>query len=97
MVAARLPDRVPGRLGYDAAGVARPRTAGAEGTALGESHERGCLAGNLPQLLADPDYKKVYATESLVPDFISHDAYVKFVNDFGASSESFLKETGAAK
>jgi putative tricarboxylic transport membrane protein len=51
----------------------------------------------VPQLLADPDYKKVYGAESLVPNFIPHDAYVKFVNDFGSSSENFLKETGAVK
>jgi tripartite-type tricarboxylate transporter receptor subunit TctC len=51
----------------------------------------------IPQLLADPDYKKVYGAETLVPNFIPHDAYVKFVNDFASSSESFLKETGAVK
>jgi tripartite-type tricarboxylate transporter receptor subunit TctC len=51
----------------------------------------------IPQLLADPEYKKVYGVESLVPNFIPHDAYVKFVNDFASSSESFLKETGAVK
>jgi putative tricarboxylic transport membrane protein len=51
----------------------------------------------IPQLLADPDYKKVYGAESLVPDFVPHDAYVKFINDFANTSESFLKETGAVK
>jgi putative tricarboxylic transport membrane protein len=51
----------------------------------------------VPQLLADPDYKKVYGAESLVPDFIPHSAYVAFVNDFATSSESFLKETGVVK
>jgi tripartite-type tricarboxylate transporter receptor subunit TctC len=51
----------------------------------------------VPQLLADPDYKKVYGTESLVPDFVPHAAYATFVNDFGSTSENFLKETGAVK
>jgi tripartite-type tricarboxylate transporter receptor subunit TctC len=51
----------------------------------------------IPQLLNDPEYKKVYGAESLVPDFIPHDAYVKFVNDFATTSETFLKETGAVK
>jgi putative tricarboxylic transport membrane protein len=51
----------------------------------------------VPQLLNDPEYKKVYGGESLVPNFIPHDAYVKFINEFGSSSETFLKETGAAK
>jgi len=51
----------------------------------------------VPQLLDDPEYKKVYSAESLVPDFVPHDAYVKFINEFAENSESFLKETGAAK
>jgi putative tricarboxylic transport membrane protein len=51
----------------------------------------------IPQLLNDPEYKKVYGAESLVPDFIPHDAYVKFVNEFASTSETFLKETGAVK
>jgi tripartite-type tricarboxylate transporter receptor subunit TctC len=51
----------------------------------------------VPQLLKDPEYRKVYGAESLVPNFISHDAYVKFVNEFATTSESFLKETGAVK
>ncbi len=51
----------------------------------------------VPQLLADPAYKKVYAAESLVADFVPHAAYVKFVDEFGKSSESFLKESGVLK
>jgi putative tricarboxylic transport membrane protein len=51
----------------------------------------------VPQVLADPDYKKVYGTESLVPDFVPHAAYVTFVNDFASTSEAFLKEAGAVK
>jgi len=51
----------------------------------------------VPQLLNDPEYKKVYGGESLVPDFIPHAAYVTFINDFASTSEAFLKETGAAK
>jgi putative tricarboxylic transport membrane protein len=51
----------------------------------------------VPQLLADPEYKKVYGAESLVPDFIPHNAYVTFVDDFASTSENFLKETGAVK
>ena len=51
----------------------------------------------VPQLLNDPEYKKVYGAESLVPDFVPHAAYAKFINDFAETSETFLKETGAAK
>ncbi len=41
--------------------------------------------------------KKVYGAESLVADFVPHAAYVKFIDEFGRSSESFLKETGVLK
>ncbi len=51
----------------------------------------------VPQLLNDPEYKKVYGAESLVPDFIPHATYVTFINDFASTSENFLKETGALK
>ncbi|MEX0752240.1 MAG: tripartite tricarboxylate transporter substrate binding protein [Xanthobacteraceae bacterium] len=51
----------------------------------------------VPQVLADPEYKKVYAKDSLVADFVPHDQYVKFIADFGNSSESFLQEAGALK
>jgi len=51
----------------------------------------------VPQLLNDPEYKKVYGAESLVSDFVPHAAYVKFINEFAETSETFLKETGAAK
>ena len=51
----------------------------------------------VPQLLNDPEYKKVYGAESLVSDFIPHATYVTFINDFASTSENFLKETGALK
>ena len=96
--AERLPDfpQVPTvkESGYDVVlnkfrGLAGPKGLPADVIAVWEKA--------IPQLLADPDYKKVYGAESLVPNFIPHDAYVKFVNDFAGSSESFLKETGAVK
>ena len=40
----------------------------------------------VPQLLDDPEYKKVYGAESLVPDFIPHADYAKFINDFAETS-----------
>ncbi len=51
----------------------------------------------VPQLLADPAYRKVYGAESLVADFVPHAAYVKFIDEFGKASESFLKESGVLK
>jgi putative tricarboxylic transport membrane protein len=49
------------------------------------------------KVLADPDYKKAYAAEVLVPNFIAHKDYPAFVNNFAATTEAFLKETGAIK
>jgi tripartite-type tricarboxylate transporter receptor subunit TctC len=51
----------------------------------------------VPKLLADPDYKKAYSAEVLVPQFIPHKDYPAFVNDFADKTEAFLKETGAIK
>jgi tripartite-type tricarboxylate transporter receptor subunit TctC len=51
----------------------------------------------IPQLLADPDYKKAYSAESLVADFIPHAAYGGFINDFASTSEAFFKEAGVMK
>jgi putative tricarboxylic transport membrane protein len=49
------------------------------------------------KVLADPQYKKTYATEVLVPNFIAHKDYPAFVNNFASTTEAFLKETGAIK
>lgn len=51
----------------------------------------------IPGLLADPEYRKVYASESLVPDFMPHAAYAGFIQDFAQSSENFFRETGVIK
>ncbi|MFN3889660.1 MAG: Bug family tripartite tricarboxylate transporter substrate binding protein [Beijerinckiaceae bacterium] len=51
----------------------------------------------IPQLLADPEYKKVYAQESLIVDFRGSAAATQLVNTFAAESEAFLKETGVIK
>jgi putative tricarboxylic transport membrane protein len=51
----------------------------------------------VPALLADPDYQKVYAAESLVPDFIPSAAYRPFVDGFAQEAESFFRETGVIK
>ena len=49
------------------------------------------------KVLADPEYKKVYAAEVLVPNFIAHKDYPAFVSNFASTTEAFLKETGAIK
>lgn len=48
-------------------------------------------------LLEDPDYKKAYTAEVLVPKLIGHKDYPAFVNDFATRTEEFLKSTGAVK
>jgi putative tricarboxylic transport membrane protein len=51
----------------------------------------------LPLLLADAEYKKVYAQESLIVDFRGAAAAGKLVDDFARETEAFLKETGVLK
>jgi tripartite-type tricarboxylate transporter receptor subunit TctC len=51
----------------------------------------------IPELLADPEYKKIYMAESLVPDFIPSAAYRPFVDGFAQEAESFFRETGVIK
>lgn len=49
------------------------------------------------EVLDDPDYKKAYAAEVLVPRPIDHKEYPGFVNTFASTTEEFLKATGAIK
>ncbi len=49
------------------------------------------------QVLADPTYKAAYEAENLRAEYISHADYVKFISDFGAKTENFLRETGVIK
>lgn len=49
------------------------------------------------QLLDDPEYKKAYTAEVLVPKLIGHKEYPAFVGEFATSTEEFLKATGAIK
>lgn len=48
----------------------------------------------VPELLEDPDYKAAYSAANLRPEFIPHDEYGIFINDFASETEAFLKETG---
>jgi putative tricarboxylic transport membrane protein len=49
------------------------------------------------KLLEDPDYKKAYTAEVLVPQFIGHKDYPAFIDNFGSTTQAFLKSTGAIK
>jgi putative tricarboxylic transport membrane protein len=55
------------------------------------------LEGAVPKLLADPKYKALYTTHRLLPGFMGHAAYVKFMADFGRDTEAFLKQSGAIR
>jgi putative tricarboxylic transport membrane protein len=51
----------------------------------------------IQQVLADPAYRKVYEAEVLAPEFIGHDAYPRFISDFAAQAESFLRDSGVVR
>ncbi len=51
----------------------------------------------VPQLLADPDYKKVYGAESLIVDARTAAQASQLVQSFAEESEAFLKQTGVIK
>jgi tripartite-type tricarboxylate transporter receptor subunit TctC len=46
------------------------------------------------KVLADPEFRKTYLEENLVPNFIPHDQYTPFIAKFAADSSNFLKTTG---
>ena len=51
----------------------------------------------MPELLADPEYQRLYAGGSLVSDFMGHRAYGPFIETFATGSEAFFKEAGMLK
>lgn len=48
----------------------------------------------IQRVLADPEFKKSYAEDDLVADYIPHDQYVPFIEKFAADSGNFLKTAG---
>jgi tripartite-type tricarboxylate transporter receptor subunit TctC len=52
------------------------------------------LEAAIPRLLEDPEYKKHYLANSLLPGFIPHAEYVRFIEGFGREAAGFLKESG---
>jgi len=48
-------------------------------------------------LLDDPEYKKLYTEDGLLPGFIPHAEYETFMADFGRQTADFLKEAGVIK
>ena len=48
-------------------------------------------------VLANPEYKASYQEANLRAEFIPHNEYVVFINDFATKTENFLRETGVIK
>jgi putative tricarboxylic transport membrane protein len=48
----------------------------------------------IPRLLGDAAYTKVYTRNGLEPGFIPHAAYGRFIADFAADTEAFLRTAG---
>jgi len=46
------------------------------------------------ELLANEEYKAVYEAANLRAEFMPHDEYVTFIEEFGAETQGFLRETG---
>lgn len=81
-------------LGYDVSLVKFRGLAGPKGV---PESTKAIWDEGVKNLLADPDYKKAYTAEVLVPQLIGQKDYPAFINNFGASTEEFLKSTGAIK
>lgn len=78
-------------LGYDVVvrkfrGLAAPRGTSPEIIAAWEQAAQ--------DVLADPDYKARYEANNLRPEFISHEEYVVFINDFADETRTFLQDSG---
>jgi tripartite-type tricarboxylate transporter receptor subunit TctC len=55
------------------------------------------LESAIPRLLEDPAYRKHYLANGLLPGFIPHADYVRFIERFGYEAAGFLKESGVIR
>ena len=46
----------------------------------------------IPEVLENPEYKAAYTAVNLRPEFIPHDEYEKFIQNFAEETRQFLKE-----
>ena len=49
------------------------------------------------RILADPEYKAMYARDNLAPNYLSHAEYGPFVEKFAADTAAYLKSTGVIR
>jgi tripartite-type tricarboxylate transporter receptor subunit TctC len=78
-------------LGYDVVvrkfrGVAAPKGVPDELVAIWENA--------VQEVLASPEYKAAYEAANLRAEFIPHEEYVAFIDDFADETRGFLQETG---
>jgi tripartite-type tricarboxylate transporter receptor subunit TctC len=52
------------------------------------------LEAAIPQLLDDPEYRAIYTANGLQPGYLSHDEYVRFMDEFVGQTEDFLRDAG---
>jgi putative tricarboxylic transport membrane protein len=48
----------------------------------------------IPEVLENPEYKAAYTAVNLRPEFIPHDEYGQFIQNFAEETRQFLTETG---
>ena len=49
------------------------------------------------EVLDSPEYRKVYEPNNLRADYIPHEEYVEFINEFASETETFLRDSGVIK
>lgn len=49
------------------------------------------------RLLADPEYKAAYEEQNYFPNYIAHDDYAPFIENFAEETEAFLRDAGVVQ
>src|SRR3546814_8316673 len=48
----------------------------------------------IQSVLKDPEFQEWYRAQSLVPEFMPHEEYAKFIEEFAAEQQDFFKQYG---
>src|SRR3546814_1799258 len=51
----------------------------------------------IQSVLKDPEFQEWYRAQSLVPEFMPHEEYAKFIEEFAAEQQDFFKQYGDRK
>jgi putative tricarboxylic transport membrane protein len=49
------------------------------------------------KILADPEYRKAYMEDDLIPHYVAHDQYGPFIAKFAADTAAYLKSSGVIR